>query len=232
MASSAYIIYANPTPEVAAALAREPFLRQRMFLIDNLEGIRYAGSRELILSDSPPPDRAHGRHGLPPGGLLAICYDLADTSGCDRDDPPSLEFRETFYEYNGPWQIESATSFQPLTPLPDNPYGIGFSRLLGFLRSVATETRSPIVYYGADMHGRTMCSEEGWAFDEADHRYEFVDDHTVLHETANGRCLVHDRQVLQLLMAHLRLALPTGFFALHEWTFDWSRYWLHAAGES
>ena len=229
MAWNAETIYAKPSSDVVAALAREPFLANRMFLVDSLEGARFDWTRRLLLSDSPPEDVKHMRHGLPEHGLLAIWLDLS-SSGYDNTDPPSLEFRETFYEQKRPWPIRSTLDSTPVLIPPNVTLGNDCLLLLNFLRSVAAETDSPIVYYSAATWGGSTDSEIGWAFDSGDHVYQYIDDNTVHHHTAKGQTTVNDRDALQMLMAHVGLDLPTGFFALHEGSFDWKRYWLHEQG--
>jgi hypothetical protein len=208
-----------------AAVAREPFLAKRMFLVDSLDGARFEWTRQLLLSESPPPDAKHMRHGLPKDGLLVIWLHLT-SSGYDNRDPPSLVFGETFYEQRGPWPIVSQLKSPDVLLPPDTNPTDECHRLLRFLRSVATETNSPIVYYSAATWGGAIDSEIGWAFDAVDHVYQYIDDNIVLHHTAAGQTAVHDRTALQMLMAHVGLELPTRFFALHQGSFDWKRYWL------
>jgi hypothetical protein len=224
MTWDAKTIYAKPSPDVAAALAREPFLAKRMFFVDSLDGARFEWARRLLLSDSPPDDAKHMRHGLPEEGLLVIWLYLT-SSGYDNFDPPTREFRETFHDNQRPWPIVSNVELPPALLPPDTTTEES-RRLLGFLRSVALETRSPIVYYHGATWGGAVDFEIGWAFDVDDHVYQYVDDDTVLHHTSAGQTAVQGKTVVQLLMAHLGLRLPTGFFALHEGSFDWKRYWL------
>ena len=64
-------IYAKASPAVIDALAREPFLAKRMFLINDFEGIRFDWVRERFFSDHLPEAERRIRHGLPPGVVYA-----------------------------------------------------------------------------------------------------------------------------------------------------------------
>ncbi|WP_168567269.1 hypothetical protein [Crateriforma spongiae] len=226
-------IYARPFPAVAEALSCEPFLANQMFLIDNLEGIRFQWVRDRFLSDDLPESERTIRHDLPEGGLLAISPHLV-ASGYSRKDPPPIEFAELFFE-NRPsststpiakWdQVETHVDVDILLPddLDVSQYPI---QLLRFLKSVSVKTASPIVYYYSFMWGGSVEIEIGWAFDETDHVYQLVDEGKVIDYTYGDKRIETDRSALQMLMAHVDVQLPTSFFALHEGSFDWKRYWL------
>ena len=226
-------IYAKPLPTVVEALSCEPFLANQMFLIDSLEGIRFQWVRDRFLSEDLPESERAIRHGLPEGGLLAVSPHLV-SSGYSRKDPPPIEFAELFFE-NRPsststpiekWeQIETNVNADIILPdgLDLSQYPI---QLLRFLKSVAIETASPIAYYYSFMWGGAVEKEIGWAFDENDHVYQFVDDDKVIDYTVGGKRIETDRGALQMLMAHVDVQLPSSFFALHEGSFDWKRYWL------
>ena len=226
-------IYAKSSPAVAEALAREPFLANQMFLIDNLEGIRFKWVRDRFFSDDLPEDERTIRHGLPDDGLLVVSPHLY-SNGYAVKEPPPLEFSELFFE-NRPsstsspfekWtQLTTDAAAEILLPddLDQSRYPI---RLLRFLKSVATETASPVAYYYSFMWGGDVEEEIGWAFDETDHVYQFKDTNTTIDHSSEGQEIETERSALQMLMAHVGLDLPTGFFALHEGSFDWKRYWL------
>jgi hypothetical protein len=227
-------IYTLPNPGVAAALSREPLLAGRMFLVRDLEGIRFEPTRRCFLSPDATEDERIIRHGLPAGGLLAISPHLY-RSGYDESDPPSPEFAARFYDGDDrPWLGDSPAEkwatigfdaeIELLFPTGREPAYFPI-RLLKLLKSVSRATATPIVYYWSTMWGGRIEDEVGWVFDQTDHVYEYVDDQTTVDYTFGGRQTITNRTPLQLLMSRLGLHLPTHFFALHT-AFDWERYWL------
>src|SRR3954469_16821868 len=90
-------IYAKPSPAVAEALGREPFLANQIFLIDDLEGIRFQWLRDRFFSEDLSEDDRRIRHGLPPGGLLAVSPHLY-SNGYAVNDPPPKEFQKLLFE--------------------------------------------------------------------------------------------------------------------------------------
>jgi hypothetical protein len=227
-------IYASPLPAVIEAFEREPLLADQLFLVDNLEGIRFKWVRDRFFSDVPPENERRIRHGLPERGLLVVSPDLCG-SGYDMKDPPSAEFselvlsRHTVRGTHGPsdkWpELFSRSDAAVLSPVECEPSYYPF-HLLRYLKSVSQETKSPIVYYWCAMWGGAVDEEVGWVFDETDHVYQYVDDDTMLDITAKGERTETELNCLQMLMSHVGLHLPTGFFALHEGSFHWERYWL------
>lgn len=223
-------IYGRPLPEVVTALSRQPLLKRRMFLIDDLDGICFAWTRERFFSSDPTLNRREIKHGLPPGGLLAV-YPVLSENGYTRRNPPRLEFYDYFFddERSPPaakWAaIRTSVDVPILLPagwdVASFPMG-----LLRFLKSVSVETDSPLVWYWCAMWGGSIEQEAGWAFDRVDHVYYWADDEAAIDLTSEGQRIVRDRTTLQLLMSHVGLDLPTHFFALHT-SFDWARYWLH-----
>ncbi|MEM9478729.1 MAG: hypothetical protein AAGA58_03605 [Verrucomicrobiota bacterium] len=223
-------IYAQPQAMVMESLAREPFLANQMFHINDLEGIRFQWVRDRFFTDDPPTEI---RHGVPEGGLLAVSPHLY-SNGYSVKDPPPKEFCELFFEgrpsHGHPpsekWSsISPADSPDVLLPpdFDESYYPLSLQR---FLKSVALKTGTPVTYYWSSMWGGDVEEEIGWAFDSSDHVYQFVDNESALVHSADGQRTEKDRGVLQMLLAHLGLDLPTGFFALHEGSFDWKRYWL------
>ena len=63
-------IYAKPTAEVIAAFRAQPFLADQLYHVDDLRGVRFQWTREMLLSDNPPDDRKQMRHTHPAKMIL------------------------------------------------------------------------------------------------------------------------------------------------------------------
>ena len=223
-------IYAKPTAEVIAAFRTQPFLADRLYHVDDLRGVRFQWSREMLLSSEPPGDREHMRHGLPPGGLLVASPEIYKTS-YDGDDSDVGDFAR-HYRHNTPWgQFPPGAKWQGLRALegaepffpPDLEREHFSVDLLKFLKWVYDQTGSASVYYQCAMWGGSIEDETAWIIDEVDRVYQFRDDETVIEHTDGGSRVIKG-DLLQLAMKSVGLDLPTRFFALHEGSFDWKLY--------
>jgi hypothetical protein len=239
-------IYARPTPDVMAAFAKNSFLADQLYCVDNLRGVRSEWSRELLLSTQPPEDRKHMRHGLPPSGLVVVGPEIYET-GYDRRKGNIGQFAR-HYRQNRPWsdsppadkwsRVDGSPAVAPLFPegFDASYYPLGLFR---FLKEAFEQTRSPIVYYQCVTLGGEVEEETAWIFDERELVYQHhpdgvVDDMPgdkpllIEYTPEQKRFLESDQDLLQLAMRPLGLNLPTRFFALHETSFDWKLYRIPA----
>jgi len=114
---------------------------------------------------------------------------------------------------------------------PDNQEVLWPAALFEALGSLAEDLGVPLVYYYCATWGGDVEAEVAWVFERGRERVLF-------HDKTDGQCVCREgessqtvqRGVLQEALGALGLDLPTGFFALHQGSFDWSRYWLSAPG--
>lgn len=195
----ANVVYAAPTDSVIDAFRRLG-LGDALFVVRDLEGIRFSWSREQFFGDSP----GEIRHDLPERGLLAVMPPIIRTS-YDKEFVASRASRAQFDDGYGDdpatkWENAGLRGRDRVNGLE---WPTGLHRTM---TEIARATGETVVHY--------FCETSGGP---PDVEVAFI---------ASPEIAVVDREPLVVALAALGLELPTGYFALHETSFDWSRYVL------
>lgn len=214
-------IFAKPSSEVRATFAAHPTLSRGMYLVNHLEG-------------------ESAKHELPPNGLLVVREVCA---------PGSAEA-----EYHGPdalsWDGVSGSAEAEVLRLSQLPYASngkiyydnprwGIHPPLPFLRylkEVSARTDTVISFYhhfsGAE---KTTIQELAWVFDKQDCVYaqhiprfygitRFTATETTELPRGTEPADKYGYTVLQRVLRHFGLDLPSSYFALHTRMFGWANY--------
>lgn len=208
-------IYTLPDPKLIQELQTEEYFRRKLFLVNNMEGIRSTWTREFMLDNLGIDDgRQEMKHTLPPDGLLVIEPHLYQT-GYDNDYDGN--FWELYQESDDKWNFRKEESASPSLSSKvsvDQDLNDNQIHLFAYLESLSEKYNIPFVYYYCDMWGGAIDVEFAVVFDKGEvHVYEYSEQ--------------IDNSILPQAMLHLGLHLPSFFFALHEGSFDWKRYFIH-----
>ena len=199
-------IYTLPNKDIIAFFKSYDSLKNRLFLINDLEGIRSDYTRSFMLSDNDCINK-HMWHSLPKGGLLAIAPVLYKT-GYDDFDEDDLFLKSNYSEnINARWNEFEGD-------LPD------------VLNSLHQKTHIPILHYTCEMWGGDIEEESAIVFNKGNFIYKFDADGNKSYQLKDDSAIEIDTTPLQKGFEHLGLHLPTWFFALHEGSFNWKRYWI------
>ena len=87
-------IYTKPNPELIRYLKSIEGFADELFLVDNLEGIRFDWTRSFMLSDKQN-ENSYRKHILPQDGLLVVKPEVYKT-GYDKD-----------YDTNDFWELST-----------------------------------------------------------------------------------------------------------------------------
>lgn len=209
-------IYTLPNSKLIEELQTEDYFRGKLFLVNNLEGIRSTWTREFMLDDiSQDDERLEMRHTLPQGGLLAIEPHLYKT-GYDNDYDG--DFWELYQESGDKWDFRKRDNTpQPLDLIESSSLDLNNNQLqlFAYLDDLSKKYKTPFVYYHCYMWGGSIDVEFSVVFNKGEiHVYDYSEETEV--------------SILPQALQHLGLHLPTFFFALHEGSFDWKRYFIHA----
>jgi hypothetical protein len=219
---TADLIYTKPNPDLIKHLGGIEGFADELFLVDDLEGIRFESTREFMLSDQET-EKSHMKHGLPESGLLAIKPNVSAT-GYDTD-----------FEMDSFWDIYKdapADKWGFMESLPYEQLELEIDlqgnqrKLLGLLKSLSMEFNTPILYYFCFMWGGYTEEEYAVVFDKGMRVYAYDREKEKDVEIIGGAREELSSTLLQTSLKHLDLDLPTWFFALHESSFDWKRYHL------
>ncbi|NMM47642.1 hypothetical protein [Marinigracilibium pacificum] len=215
-------IYTKPTPELIDYLKTIDGFKDELFLVDNLEGIRFDWTRSFMLSDEPN-ENSYRKHTLPEGGLLVIKPEVYKI-GYDKDYDTN-EFWNKYKEYpNDKWGfIDSVSSIKMNLNLDLTENQL---KLLSFIKSLNEKFSVPFLYYYCVMWGGDIEEEYAIVFNEGIKVYHYdYESKKDLEITNDGKTELNST-VLQTSFKYLDLELPTWFFALHEGSFDWKKYHL------
>ena len=205
----ANVIYSAPVDSVIAAF-KQRGLGDALYVVRDLDGIRFQWAREEFEKKTSTI-----RHGLPPRGLLAVM----PPAGGSNYDHPGLDQRAAHAQRDDDYGDAPATKWEKAgfagrgriaetrTEL-EWPTGLHDT-----LVAIAAETGEPLFHYFCETSGgppdfeAAFVASPGWPIsvlakrDDDDPRDPLVD-----------------------ALVFLGLELPSGFFAPHERSFDWSRY--------
>lgn len=211
-------IYTLPDQNLKDAFLAIPELKNKIFNVKDLEGIRSEHTLSNIFSDTKT-EFSHQKHNLPEEGLMVIY--------------PSISTSRYYEEIDGIWlpedyQQEDKWKFLPEEPLSSDIIELSekgyFSdeQLLLFqhLRELNKTTNIPINYYYCEMWAGDIEEEYSVVFDNSTYYYDTADG-VIMELMARKET---DSTPLQLGLKHSELILPTWFFVLHEGSFDWKRY--------
>ena len=229
----ANVIYTTPAREVVESVRAYPALASRLYVVTDFKGIRSEWTRAQFADDGEI------RHSLPPGGLLAIWPPAHMSQPGPTPDAELLE--QPAYADNHPDSIDRdpATKWVDAGFTGTDTYGAFGSHsaevrwpaeLFETLAGMADDLGVPFAYYYCATWGGRAEAEVSWLFERGRRRLWF-------HDRTEGECMCREdsrqhvvpREVLQEALGGLALALPTGFFAPHERSFDWARYWLRTS---
>lgn len=224
-------IFAQPKPEVRSIFAANLVLSKGMYLLNHLEGHRWP---EGVFAKFDRP------HGLPTEGLLVV-REVCAANSIEADyhgsealmwdsltgpsEAPVLRLSSFPYASNGNIYYDNPR-FGIHPPLP----------LLKFLKAISTQTGAVISFYhhysGAE---KTTIQELAWVFDQQDCVYvqhipefyqitRFTATEAVELPRSEAFADKHGYTVLQRVLNHFGLELPSGYFAPHTREFGWAKY--------
>ena len=200
----AHNLYLPATERALQVVRASQNLQRFLFLVSSLEDFVWH-----------KPDVEHG---LGPAGL-AVVRPLGPTAN-----------------NGGAWYAEPVLPWDSLHPVTSSRDLVAHVEeeeappvsLLHFIRELSAEVGAPVLYYVSVMWGGDIEFEASWVFTPAQHTYitelpagkepavRCVDEH--------GTTLVESGDALRKGLAHLKIQLPTGFFALHTRSFPWEHY--------
>jgi hypothetical protein len=215
-------IYTKPHPELIKYLSGLEGFSEELFLVNDLEGIRFEAIRKFMLSDEEN-EYSFQKHSLPKGGLLVIKPKLY-ISGYDKGYETD-EFWMKYKKYpSDKWDFINALSSDKMEvdlELTENQ-----SKLLAFLKSLNVKFGTPILYYYSVMWGGDIEEEYAIVFDKGVRIYKYDRENNRNIELKGKEKTELKSTVLQTSFKYLGLKLPTSFFALHAGSFDWKKYHL------
>jgi hypothetical protein len=222
MSWRADLIYTLPQPAIIDFFKGIPECRKRLFLVNDLEGIRSDYTRNFIFSDSPTESRSL-RHNLPHTGLLAVAPTMYRT-GYDLDTEPDEFWENNSNRYEEKWSTIS-NEYEVIKGLPAklnlNDHQVN---LFGLLQGLNAQTHVPVMYYKCNMWGGSIDEEFSVVFDSETFIY-WMDVNTEKNfQLKNNEAFEIQTTALQKGLKHLGLLLPAWFFALHETSFNWQSY--------
>lgn len=207
----ANVVYSTPVESVIDAF-RKRGLGDALYVVRDLEGLRFQWARDEFFRKQT----SEIRHGLPTRGLLAVMppfggsnYDPVHidqrAAKVQRDeqygDAPALRWEQAGF-YGRARIAETGTELEW-------PTGLHHA-----LVEIAAETGEPLLHYFCETSGGPPDFEA--AFVASPGRPI-----SVLAKGDDG-----EPHALVDALMFLGLELPSGFFAPHERSFDWSRYLL------
>jgi len=215
-------IYTIPKPEIIQYFKSIEDFKEEIFLVDNLEGIRSESIRKYILSDEPN-EYSFLKHTLPEKGLLVI-KPVVYKTGYDKDYDTNI-FWNKYKEYKEDrWDFINSICSVKLDlnlDLSDNQL-----KLLSYLKILNNKFDTPFLFYFCEMWGGDIEVEFAIVFNKEIKVYQYEYNSKKSIEIINNKTKKLKQPVIQIGFKHLNLTLPTGFFALHESSFDWKRYQL------
>ncbi len=206
-------IFAEPKPSVISEFCNIPEVSDGLYVVENIDDFKWF---DVSIS-----------HRLPPGGFLIgreICNLEAYAANWHNNETISWEV------FVGPDDIKviepsviisSEADESELAHLNEALPPIEFLR---FLKSVNLDTDSVVGYYYCAMWAGMIEEEFAWVFDKEDRVYRFKDEETISEFREDGSKKMMDGMVLNRLLSHFGLELPSGFFALCTRGFNWERH--------
>lgn len=221
MSWSADQVYMNVNPQVVAYLSSISELKQGLFVVEHLEGIRSDWTRDVFFNDDNHKSSA-SKYGLPDNGLLVINPALCRT-GYDASDNKFYEEYAIYKETK--WDFLDDLNIEPIV------FSLDFSlvqcKLFGFLKYLNEKFSEPIVYYTCNMWAGEIEEEVAIVFDNGISIYYYdLDDEAYKELIGADNKIIGNTTALQKGLSALGLDLPTHFFALHETSFNWELYKL------
>ncbi len=207
----ANVVYSAPTTTVIAAFRRLG-LGDALYVVRDLFGIRFEWVRERFFG----ANRGDICHGLPARGLLAVMPPITRSNYGS-----ALEQRANVAQFEDDYGDDPATKWEKagfagrarIQELGGHQWPTGLHLAL---TEVARATGETLVHY--------FCETSGGPPDIEAAVIVAPDVPLTLIGHEDGK-----RDPLVEALTYLGLVLPTGFFALHESSFDWSRYALDPA---
>lgn len=207
-------IFAEPKPAVIASLCTSPEMAQGLYLVKDLADFQWFDPQV--------------RHGLPAEGLLV------GREVCDLGSPAARWHADKAISWHalvGPATVpvlqpevilsSPALADSDLALLQEVFPPIEFLRYLKWLNLTS---QSLVSYYACATWGGEVEVEFAWVFTEMDRLYIFRDHETVLVYGAKHSVEVVPGTVLNLVLRHYGIDLPSQYFALCTRAFEWNLY--------
>lgn len=208
----ANVVYSAPADGVIGAFRRHG-LGDALYVVRDLSGIRFEWVRQRFFGAT----RGDICHGLPARGLLSVMPPISRSSYDVAFQPQRAHTAQVDDDYGDhpatKWERAGLPGREPIAALGGHEWPTGLHRVMSEIASATGET---LVHY--------FCESSGGPPDYEAAVVVVPDAPVVLIEHGGGR-----RDPLIEALAYLDLVLPTGFFAPHEASFDWSRYALAPA---
>lgn len=228
----ANLIYTLPNPQIIQAFEKFPDITDSIFLVNNLDGITSEHTKNW-LNETPGC-----KHGLPEQGLLAIAPPVYNKNGYGTFDVLQQSFplnAEGESVVHWPWQEVAEIGQEKENLLPDLSafFEQNEINLFNYLYHLNVQTGVPLFYYECEMWGGSIDMEQAIVFNKEPQVYQYSDDEDNEADAEENKTIEKitgekiDSTPLQQGFKHLKFDLPTWFFALHQYTFDWQRYRLH-----
>ncbi len=206
----ANVVYSAPTDDVIAAFRRLG-LGDALYVVRDLFGIRFEWVRERFFGTT----RGDICHGLPARGLLAVMPPFGRSNYDDRTDWTAranvAQYEDAYGDHPATkWETAGFAGRRSIPELGGHEWPTGLHEALS---KIARTTGETSIHYFCETSGGPPDIEAAMVVaPEGPSLFARNED--------------PDHDPLVQALTHLGLVLPTGFFALHEGSFDWSRYVL------
>lgn len=206
-------IFAEPKPSVISEFCNVPEVSNGLYLVKNLDSFKWFDPSV--------------RHGLPPGGFLVgreICNPEASAAEWHDDEIIA------WHSFAGPEHIRVIEPRGVISREVDKVERAHLNEVLPpieflrFLKSISLNTGSVVGFYSCATWGGAIEEEFAWVFDKEDKIYRFRDERTILEFGEDGSRKMMNGMVLNLLLSHFGLELPSRYFALCTRSFNWEKY--------
>lgn len=206
-------ILAEPTPATINKFCTVPEISKGLYVVRNLDN--YVWFDEKVC------------HGLPPGGLLV------GREVCNLDSHAAEWHRDEAISWNafiGPENVEVIEPSVVIVAVDDELEKAHLKEalppiaFLRFLKWVNLTTSSVVSFYYCATWGGDTEEEFAWVFSENDKVYRFKDYENTEEYKKDGSVEVIAGAVLNLILSHHRLELPSKYFALCSRSFKWERH--------
>jgi hypothetical protein len=214
-------IYTLPNHEIIRFFKSISSISNRLFLVNDFEGVRDEYIREQIFGNKK--SQKNYKFQFPPNGLLVV-NPIIYSTGYDVNRNEDNFWLNENNESEESWDFIDFDYKENLHLPATISVSESQLKLFALLESLNEETKTPIIYYKCETHGGENLEEYSIVFDKDISIYYFDKRRNKNYAIKNEKTFELESIILQESLYHVGIKLPTSFFALHQTSFDWKRY--------
>ncbi len=212
----AHHLFVEASQATIERLLRDPFLASGVHRIPDVSNFPWHDPRV--------------KHELPPDGLVVV------RPICDPDSHAAEWYRQpviSWFAMQGPESANLEVNPERLQrDFPEHPPADDYppASFLKYIKNLSAECKAGMAFYQCAMWGGETDLECAWVFGPEEIAYSATGllehPNKIIQYSGNGEKVEEKGYVLTKALAHLRIQLPTPFFALHTRSFPWQQYKL------